>query len=84
MPLFRGILRPSMAGELLAHELLGHGLAGQKIYTDGKDEAVQAGNLFLRTNRFKYFRKDHATTPNDPNTNPNGVPSYFKDNSFFL
>ncbi len=73
------VARASLPGEILAHELIGHGMGGRVMLTDGKDEAVQAGNLFLKAAGYTYYRKDHGLQPNDPNTNPRGIPSYLTE-----
>lgn len=71
-----GIRRPSDPGEIFAHELIGHGLGGAVMSYDGRDEAIQAGNLYLQAIGKSYYRQDHGVLPNDSNTNPRGIPIF--------
>jgi hypothetical protein len=75
-----GRIKPSKPGELLAHELLGHGLAIQNFLGDGQKEAIQAGNLFLKSQGYPYYRESHGTVIKDQN--PTGIPPYLDLNNF--
>ena len=68
--------RASLPGELLAHELIGHGLGGRATYSDGVDEAIQAGNLYLQATGRPYFRKDHGAVEHSAGFNPRAIPSF--------
>ncbi|MCW5921684.1 MAG: hypothetical protein KIS77_05025 [Saprospiraceae bacterium] len=75
-----GVIRPSKPGELLAHELLGHGLGIQNFLGDGQKEAIQAGNLFLKAQGYSYYRKDHGFSDHP---NPTGIPQYIDPSIIF-
>ena len=72
-----GVSRPSSAGEILAHELLGHAL-GQT-----SEAAVQAGNLFLGATLAPYHRENHNEPPSK-GFNPQAIPNYLDDNPNLL
>jgi hypothetical protein len=74
-----GILKPSLKGEILAHELLGHGVGRyyETYQSDGRDEAIQMGNLYLRIKKQSYYRTDHGTD-HSQNFNPNGYPIFYR------
>jgi len=74
---------PSLPGELLAHELLGHGLGSRYSFTDGKDEAVQAGNLYLRASGKNYYRPGHGVRPDTEHFNPNGIPPHLNSGNVY-
>lgn len=75
-----GISRPALPGETLAHELLGHGLGGQMTGDEGSVEAIQAGNMYLRSQGLNYFRPDHGSGTVNDNFSPNVIPAYLDDN----
>jgi len=66
--------RPSLPGELLAHELLGHGL-GNRYGDDNfqRDASVKMGNTYLRATGHDYHRIFHA---GKETLNPNNIPYY--------
>jgi RHS repeat-associated protein len=71
--------RTQSAGELLAHETVGHALA-RKHNVNSDDAAIQVSNLYLRaTGTFDRFRdgSDHAGGTNFPPA-AQEIPSYLK------
>ena len=69
-------LRPSLPGELMAHELLGHG-----FYQRGSgfvDTSIQSGNAFLRATGHNYFRPDHSPGLHSPIFNPHAPPGGYR------
>jgi hypothetical protein len=72
------VARPSLSGELLAHELLGHGIGRyyDTFQSDGVNESVQMGNLYLRIKKKSYYRMSHGIT-HPENFNPNGIPAFY-------
>jgi hypothetical protein len=72
-----GKSRIPFLGETLAHELIGHGLGGREMMSgDGKDEAIQLGNMYLKAVGESYFRPNHGAAPNDQFTNPRSIPAF--------
>lgn len=78
-----GVTRPSLPGELLAHEFLGHGPGGRYQSNRGNYEfgygsgsAVQAGNLYLSATNRGYHRLDHGVARIPKNFSPTGIPQY--------
>ncbi|MFZ4634477.1 MAG: RHS repeat domain-containing protein [Saprospiraceae bacterium] len=74
------ISRVALPGELLAHELLGHGLGSQFGSPDNaSDEAIQAGNLYLRATHRIYYQTNHGVSPySGEKFNPVSTPSYLQ------
>jgi RHS repeat-associated protein len=70
--------RRALAGETLAHELLGHGLGKRGGRSDGQqlDASIQTGNTYLRTQGRNYFRQNHGVSNHTKGFNPNATPSY--------
>ena len=70
---------PSSAGELLAHEMLGHGVAGLRGQQQGY-EAIQMSNLYLRAQGETYFRDGvaHAGNVRLSVQTANSVPYYYQ------
>jgi RHS repeat-associated protein len=61
--------RSSLPGELLAHELIGHGLGGR--FGNGVDASIQATNMFLKATGKRYYRTDHSPGIHSPGFNVN-------------
>ena len=76
-----GIKRTAMPGETLAHELIGHGLGGAATNTDGSVEAIQAGNLYLKSTGANYFRPNHGAYGADRMNEPQGIPSFLQSDN---
>jgi len=72
--------RTSLPGELLAHEMLGHGLGNRLTRRDASqlDASIQAGNTYLRTQGTNYFRTNHGLSNHSKGFNPNMIPSYLR------
>jgi len=70
------ISRSSLPGELLAHEIIGHGL-GANAY-DGSGHAVQATNIYLRIKGSNYHRPDHGISVMTPGINTRAIPHYLR------
>jgi RHS repeat-associated protein len=70
----------SLPGELLAHELLGHGIG--RFYFNASDgtasfESIQMGNLYLRMKGYNRYRDSHGVTSPE-GVSSNGIPYYFQ------
>ncbi len=64
-----GVFRPSLPGELMAHEW-GHAMGARKG-RNHMDSSIQMGNAFLRSKGFPYFRKDHGDNVHSKGFDPN-------------
>ena len=70
--------RPSLPGEILAHELLGHGLGDRGIRNNGTDASIQMGNAYLRATGRNYYRPSHLPeSTHSDNFNPYTIPKPF-------
>ncbi len=76
-----GVSRPALPGETLAHELLGHWLGERNVPMTRCNcvEAVQASNMYLRSQGSNYTRNDHGAYTNGETFDPQAIPSYFQD-----
>jgi hypothetical protein len=73
--------RASSPGELMAHEVVGHGLGYWKSSpTFHHEDAIQSTNLFLRISGSGTYRNgsDHNNKPTLSKSTANGVPAYLK------
>lgn len=82
-----GIRRSALPGETLAHELIGHGLGGRGNDMDdaGSVEAIQMGNLYLRSTGAAYFRPNHGAYGAKRFQNgadPQSIPSFLQSDNF--
>jgi RHS repeat-associated protein len=82
------VTRTSSAGELSAHELLGHGLGLENLSaTAGHDDAIQMTNMYMRISGNGNFYRDgtsHGPGIALPIGTATGTPSYLQDtNNFF-
>jgi hypothetical protein len=72
----------SSAGELLSHEMLGHGLGGSfKSKTRDHEDAIQMTNLYLKVTGNKYYRTGMSHKQNAPALSvvtATSVPSYIR------
>jgi hypothetical protein len=80
--------RISSAGELSAHELLGHGLGWEnRSPTSGHEDAIQMTNMYMRATGNGNFYRDgssHDTRVALSYSTASGTPSYLNDtNNFF-
>jgi RHS repeat-associated protein len=70
--------RHGSAGEILAHELIGHAYSMTQGMSEHSGEAVQATNIYRRANNIMPMRMDHGVG-NMNGRSPTGVPYYMNE-----
>jgi RHS repeat-associated protein len=69
---------PGSAGEISAHEILGHQLASIHNSVSDNLNSIQAGNLYLRTQGITDFRNSHLGVDSFDSEKANEIPFYLK------